>query len=722
MKRFLSLLLVVCMMVALVAVSGYAAGAYDGKTVILYTGNLRGNVDVYPQIAAAKKDYESKGAEVILVDAGNYLQGSAAANTDLGLSVYNLMDAAGYDVAGMGLAEFCFTDGAVGYIYHAATGGQTRYYSQAELQDGAEELTYMKVRATEEKATRPAKAAATFQTVCANATVNAETKAYSFKASQPITTKSGLKILFYGVTDPTVTDNLQRGNDGTFLDKVDEPKAITKGNNDLLVCLAATEVEDSFGDVVLSAPYDGEEIIGACVIDNKTKKATQEKVTLSAKDAEVEKLAKTAKDNAAEVIGTSEVILNGGDWATWKKETNLGDLVTDAFVWYAKNYVDGIDKDVPIVGMFNGGNLDQFIYTGDVTEVDMHNALPFPKGLGVIYLTGEQILEALESGAQLKKDTDWNPGFLHVSNITYTIDPEAEYDAGEAYGDSYYRAKSINKVEITSIDGKDLDLKKTYAVVTDNLIIGGGDSNYIFVDATEAGAKVIDSAVKAQDVVTLYIQKELKGKITDRYAVSQKRITAPGEIHDTSKCISAKFTDVSKDAEHWTHMPIDYALEKGIMAGTSDTTFAPNASVTRGMVATILYAQAGKPSVKGLKNNFTDVATGRYFTDAVIWANSQGMVSGYPDKTFKPGKDITREELVTILRKVAEIGKKDLKADKDLTEFKDAGKVQNYAKEAMKWAYSKGLIAGMENKTLVPQGTATRAQIATIMMAYLENL
>ena len=103
MKKTLSLLLVLVMVLSLCSVTAFAAENYTGKTVILYTANVRGDVDVYAKVAAAKTAYENAGADVILADAGNFLQGTAAANSDRGLGVYNLMDAAGYDVAAMGL-------------------------------------------------------------------------------------------------------------------------------------------------------------------------------------------------------------------------------------------------------------------------------------------------------------------------------------------------------------------------------------------------------------------------------------------------------------------------------------------------------------------------------------------------------------------------------------------------------------------------------------------
>ena len=141
MKKILSLLLVLVMVLSLCSVTAFAAENYTGKTVILYTANVRGDVDVYAKVAAAKTAYESAGADVILADAGNFLQGTAAANSDRGLGVYDLMDAAGYDVAAMGLAEFGYADATTGYGYHKNV---TKYYTQAELQNGAETLTYNK--------------------------------------------------------------------------------------------------------------------------------------------------------------------------------------------------------------------------------------------------------------------------------------------------------------------------------------------------------------------------------------------------------------------------------------------------------------------------------------------------------------------------------------------------------------------------------------------------
>ena len=142
MKKALSLLLVLVMVLSLCSVTAFAAENYTGKTVILYTANVRGDVDVYAKVAAAKTAYENAGADVILADAGNFLQGTAAANSDRGLGVYDLMDAAGYDVAAMGLAEFGYADATTGYGYHKNeilhTGRAAEWRKGSDLQQGHE--------------------------------------------------------------------------------------------------------------------------------------------------------------------------------------------------------------------------------------------------------------------------------------------------------------------------------------------------------------------------------------------------------------------------------------------------------------------------------------------------------------------------------------------------------------------------------------------------------
>lgn len=671
MKKALSLLLVLVMVLSLCSVTAFAAENYTGKTVILYTANVRGDVDVYAKVAAAKTAYENAGADVILADAGNFLQGTAAANSDRGLGVYNLMDAAGYDVAAMGLAEFGYADATTGYGYHKNI---TKYYTQAELQNGAEALTYNKDMKGEATADRAEKAAATFTALSANAT--SDTEYYSFEASTVLTTKSGLKVGFYGLTATSAAANVQ---DGCL--SVSEPKPV-KLNADVTICLSNAGVSGSeYGDLVIDA--GNVETVGAYVIDNSSKTVTALTPDLSGSDTEIAKSAAALKAAAGKTVGRSDVILTGADSANWNGETNLGDLTTDALRWYAQTYIDGYNKKLPLVAIQNGGNCDNFLYSGEITETDLLKALPFsPMGIGVIELTGAQLLETLEAASQRENC----PGFAQVSGLTYSLDTGKEYDAGEAYG-KFFRADSVSRVTITSVNGKAFDSKATYAVVCDNFLINGNDTYYTLKEAKEAGAAYANNGngVKVRDAVAQYIQKQLNGVIGSSYASAQGRIS----LEKTDEV----FHDV-KAAAYYADA-VKWARENSIVNGTGKETFGPDANMTRAALWAVLGRAAG-----------ADVDGGSpWYQKALEWAKTEGISDG-----TNPNGSITRQELVTMLYRNA--GKPAVSGD--LAKFSDASAVASWASDAMLWAVSEGLVKG-SGSNLNPTATATRAQVVTIL-------
>ncbi len=181
-------------------------------------------------------------------------------------------------------------------------------------------------------------------------------------------------------------------------------------------------------------------------------------------------------------------------------------------------------------------------------------------------------------------------------------------------------------------------------------------------------------------------------------------------------CPAEKFTDV--DTKQWYHEGICYVIRNGLMNGKSETVFAPTANLTRAELVTILYRMAGEPNVDGMEQPFDDVIASRWYTDAAIWAYNTGVVKGMSETTFAPNATITREQIATILYRFA--GAEAVGED-SLKDFTDAGKVSAWAVDAMNWAVSVGLINGVEETTLAPQGNATRAQIATILMRYCEG-
>ncbi len=189
------------------------------------------------------------------------------------------------------------------------------------------------------------------------------------------------------------------------------------------------------------------------------------------------------------------------------------------------------------------------------------------------------------------------------------------------------------------------------------------------------------------------------------------------ETRETAtSCPAEDFTDV--DTKQWYHEGVCYVLRNGLMNGKGEGIFAPNANLTRAELVTVLYRMAGTPSVEGMTHPFADVAAGTWYTDAVIWAYNAEVVKGISDTAFAPGANITREQIATILYRFSEA---EAVEEAALADFADADKVSDWAVEAMNWAVSVGLINGVAEDTLAPQGNATRAQIATILMRYCEN-
>ncbi len=178
------------------------------------------------------------------------------------------------------------------------------------------------------------------------------------------------------------------------------------------------------------------------------------------------------------------------------------------------------------------------------------------------------------------------------------------------------------------------------------------------------------------------------------------------------------FSDVASDS--WYAGAVQYVYDKGIMNGTSTTTFSPESSTTRAMIVTMLHRMEDEPPAQA--SRFADVPNDQYYTNAVAWASDNGIVTGYNDTAFGPSDNITREQLATILFRYADYKKYNVEQSADLSGFTDAARISSYAKAAMQWANATGLITGVTSDTIIPQGNATRAQVATILMRFCENV
>ena len=201
-----------------------------------------------------------------------------------------------------------------------------------------------------------------------------------------------------------------------------------------------------------------------------------------------------------------------------------------------------------------------------------------------------------------------------------------------------------------------------------------------------------------------------------QYTFTKKVTPGPGGEEEDG----FPFTDVK--TSDWYYDAVKYVYENGLMAGTSETTFAPEVKLNRAMAVQILYNLEGKPAVTEAAT-FTDAAAaGEWALDAIAWAQQTGVVAGMGDNLFAPAAQVTREQFAQMMYNYAKYKGYDLTAAGDLAQFTDSGKLQPWAVTAMKWANGNGLINGFEDNTLQPAGTTIRGQAASIIMNFDKNV
>lgn len=210
---------------------------------------------------------------------------------------------------------------------------------------------------------------------------------------------------------------------------------------------------------------------------------------------------------------------------------------------------------------------------------------------------------------------------------------------------------------------------------------------------------------------------EKDGKYT--FTMPASKISVKATFKEIEKPAAMSFADVAEGA--WYYDSITYVYQSGMMVGTSGTTFSPDATTTRGMIVTILYRLEGEPDVSG-KSTFDDVANGRWYADAVKWAAENEIVGGYGNGKFAPEDPISREQMAAILYRYAAFKGYDMTKTADLSKFTDSSKISDWSKAALSWANAEGLINGKGGGILDPLGKATRAEVASILYRFCENV
>lgn len=249
--------------------------------------------------------------------------------------------------------------------------------------------------------------------------------------------------------------------------------------------------------------------------------------------------------------------------------------------------------------------------------------------------------------------------------------------------------------------------KKTASKGTTVTVTASPSKGYV-VDAV----KVVDKDGK--DVAVT----EKDGKYV--FTMPASAVTVTGSFKaETPAPVALPFTDVKSG--NWFYDAVKYAYAQGLMTGTSATTFAPNGTMNRAMIVTVLYRLEKSPAVTGA-SKFTDVPAGQWYSDAVAWAAANKIVNGYDETTFGPMNAVTREQMAAILFRYEQVkGLENVTLEENLNRFPDQNKISAYAIPALQWAVGQKIINGNADGTLDPTGTATRAQVAQIFTNLLNK-
>jgi hypothetical protein len=179
------------------------------------------------------------------------------------------------------------------------------------------------------------------------------------------------------------------------------------------------------------------------------------------------------------------------------------------------------------------------------------------------------------------------------------------------------------------------------------------------------------------------------------------------------------YNDVEPSA--WYAEAVRYVTENSLMNGTGGGAFSPETRMTRAMLVTVLYRYAGQPAMSSAAP-FSDIETGQWYTAAIAWAAGDGVVNGYADGRFGTNDHVTREQIASILYRYAERSGRSTSGASELTAYSDARAVSAYALDAVRWANANGLMQGRSASELAPGGDASRAEVATLIMRYIENI
>lgn len=361
--------------------------------------------------------------------------------------------------------------------------------------------------------------------------------------------------------------------------------------------------------------------------------------------------------------------------------------------------------------------------------------VPYANGESVAAVT-LRLLDA--KGIQANYNGSTSNGFylaaiqnFRVNGVYYSS--LGEFDAGSGSGWMYSVNGEFPQIDASSYDaesGAVICWKYTSALGED---VGSSTSGGSASSSTAAAAA---QAATGKEVAALIekigtVQKDSGELLSAIRAAYDKLSDAEKKLVENYDALLAAeqqysrltsplpFQDVSET--HWAHDAIQYLYSQSLMGGTGDAAFSPEASLSRGMLVTILYRLEGEPKAVG-NNDFADVTDRAWYSNAVLWASANGIVSGYGGGQFGPDDAITREQLAAMLMRYAQYKQYDTSKASSLTGYADAAEISSWAESALAWANAEGLITGRSSTALAPRETVTRAETAAILMRYLQKI
>lgn len=747
-KKFLALTLAATMLLSTAAPVFAAENttADTGDIVVLFTNDIHCTSDdgmAYAAIAGYKAQMEGAygAGNVTLVDNGDAIQGGILGTLSDGEWIVDIMNEVGYDLAIPGNHEFDF--------------GMDQFLDIAENQADYTYLSSNFVDADGDTVLDP------YTIISYGASGDADVAYVGI--STPETLSKSTPAFFQDENGNYIYGFCQDDNGQELYDRVQTTVDDARAHGaDYVVALAhlgedaqsspwmSTEVianttgidavldghshtvepekivENADGeDVVLAQTGTKAESIGQLTIDPDTGDMTTQLVPLAdvATDTPaytqaqgfIQGIQEQYQDVVAEVIATSDVDLTVNDPATGERrvrsaETNLGDLCADAY-----REMMGAD-----IGFVNGGGVRADIAAGDVTYGDIIAVHPFGNMACLAEVSGQQILDALEMGARFVGTAE-NGGFLQVSGLKYTINTAIPSSVVTDDTGAFVEVSGARRVSDVQVENREtgayepLDPNATYTLASHNYMLKQGGDGFTMFGADNINL-LKDETMVDSEVLIDYISDTLGGTIGQEYAdpYGQGRIT----INNEPVSGTLPFVDVTPDA--WYYSAVEYAYENGLMNGVAADRFAPQTTLTRAMMAAVLYNLEGASA--GSTAGFSDVDAESWYADAVNWAAENGIVNGFEDGTFRPDDNLTREQMAAFLYNYAEYKGCDLTASDDLAAFTDAGEVGTWAMDVVKWAVGSDLLHGTSDTTLAPKGTATRAEVATVLMNFCENV